>query len=168
VPLTVSPFLSLPQATTLPHTYRPLPPILPPSVIDMPAAGPNADKSSAPQKPLYVTSQATGHSAHPDQIVESCRALQEHLKKMQDDSIRAITNWDGEIRERDLAEKRRVAPGWLDVEESGRGLVPNRVLSPTQAMESHNVEKGNPQQQTENDDDGGASIDRAFGKMALQ
>jgi hypothetical protein len=87
---------------------------------------------------------------------------------MQEDSVRAITSWEGEIRERDLAEKRRVAPGWLDVEESGRGLVPNRVLSPTQVLQSHNFEKGNPQQQIEGSDDGGASIDRAFGTMALQ
>jgi hypothetical protein len=87
---------------------------------------------------------------------------------MQENSIRAITNWEGEIRERDLAEKRRVAPGWLDVEESGRGLVPNRVLSPAQAQNAHTPGMSSAQHQIDTAGDGGASIDRAFGKMALQ
>src|ERR1700753_1904669 len=134
VPLTVSPFLSLPQVTPLPHAYRPLTSILPPSVTDTPAPPvSSAENHSTPQeKPAYVISQTTGHSAHPDQIIESCRALQEHLKKMQEDTMRAISNWEGEIQDRELAEKRRVAPGWLDVEESGRGLVPERISSPGQ------------------------------------
>lgn len=37
-----------------------------------------------------------------------------------------VEKWQGDMRERDLAEKRRVAPGWLDVEEGGRLLVPQR------------------------------------------
>ena len=45
---------------------------------------------------------------------------------MQDESERAIRRWEGGIRERELAERRRVAPGWLDVGEAGRGLVPER------------------------------------------
>ena len=170
VPLTVSPFLSLPQATPLPHTYKPLPSILPPSVTDIPAPPvSSAESHSTPQqKPEYVISHSTGHSAHPDQIIESCRALQEHLKKIQEDTLRALSSWEGNIRDRELAEKRRVAPGWLDVEESGRGLVPERIGSPQSQMEGVISAGQNETHQPNIMDDGGAAIDRAFGTLSLQ
>lgn len=78
-----------------------------------------------PAQAPYVVS-ASGHSAHPDQIIASCRALQEHLQKLQDDAHATIAKWEGDIRARELAEKRRVAPGWLDVDSSERMLVPQR------------------------------------------
>jgi hypothetical protein len=79
------------------------------------------------QRPTYVVSEATGHSAHPDDIIESCRALQEHLGKLQREAEQTLNKWQDSIRDRDLAERRRVAPGWLDVGSSGRGLVPERA-----------------------------------------
>jgi len=36
-----------------------------------------------------------------------------------------VRRWEEDIRERELAEKRRVAPGWLDAEQ--RMLVPERM-----------------------------------------
>jgi hypothetical protein len=60
-----------------------------------------------------VTS-ATGTSAHPDQILTSCVALQEHLAKLEADAKRTLAEWEERRRKEDLAEKRRVAPGWLD------------------------------------------------------
>jgi hypothetical protein len=60
-----------------------------------------------------VTS-ATGTSAHPDQILASCVALQEHLAKLEADAKRTLAEWEERRRKEDLAEKRRVAPGWLD------------------------------------------------------
>lgn len=68
----------------------------------------------------------SGHRAHPDQIIASCRDLQAHLRKLQDDARATIQKWDEQIRERELAEKRRVAPGWLDVGQNERMLVPER------------------------------------------
>ena len=43
---------------------------------------------------------------------------------MQEDAERDLREFDERIRQRELAEKRRVAPGWLDTAE--RLLVPQR------------------------------------------
>ncbi|KAH0545311.1 hypothetical protein FGG08_000610 [Glutinoglossum americanum] len=119
IPLTVSPFISLPTATTLPYTWKPLTSTLPPS-----STGVAVNGSSNGEKPQYVVS-STGHAAHPDEIIASCRALQAHLKKLQDDAEKTVRKWEEGIREGELAEKRRVAPGWLDREE--RILEPKRM-----------------------------------------
>jgi hypothetical protein len=121
IPLTVSPFVSLPTATTLPYTWKPLPSTLPPS-----STGVAANGSGNGEKPQYVVS-STGHAAHPDEIIASCRALQSHLQKLQEDAEKVVRKWEEGIRERELAEKRRVAPGWLDREE--RILEPERKES---------------------------------------
>lgn len=60
---------------------------------------------------------SSGHAAHPDEIIASCKALQAHLQKVQDDAERTLKEWEEGIRQRELAEKRRVAPGWLDRDE---------------------------------------------------
>ncbi len=109
IPLTVSPFISLPTAPTLPYTYKSLPSTLPPS-----STGEGAGTETA--KPKYVVSPS-GHAAHPDEIIASCEALAGHLQKMQDDAAQTLRSWQDAIRDRELAEKRRVAPGWLDREE---------------------------------------------------
>lgn len=113
VPLTISPFVQIPTAVTLPYTFRTVSTSLPPSVL---ADGSNGDK------PKYVKS-ASGHAAHPEDIVNSCKALQDHIAKSAVDAQKSVQNWENQIRERDLAEKRRVAPGWLDREE--------KLLQPT-------------------------------------
>ena len=59
---------------------------------------------------------SSGHAAHPDQIIESCKALQEYISKMQSDADKELKDWEESIAARELAEKRRVAPGWLDSE----------------------------------------------------
>lgn len=136
VPLTVSPFVNLPSATTLPYTYKTMPSTLPPSATGITssstdsngtgdAAGPPSDSPSS-NKPKYVVS-ASGHAAHPDDIIASCRALQAHIARMQADADAELRAFDERIRARDLAEKRRVAPGWLD--SDARMLEPERVES---------------------------------------
>jgi hypothetical protein len=130
VPLTVSPFISLPTATTLPYTYKTLPNSLPPSSTgDDPAA----------EKPKFVVS-STGLAAHPEDIIASCKALQDHLKKQQDDAQELLQRWQVDIAERELAEKRRLAPGWLDrqekiLEPERRGFVPAKSESIMDAMQ---------------------------------
>lgn len=125
VPLTVSPFISLPTSTTLPYTYKAMPSTLPPSIL---ATGGLTSTSSADPEPAekarYVVSQS-GHAAHPDAIIASCRALQAHVSMLQSDAEQELRELDERIRERELAEKRRVAPGWLDSE--ARLLEPERA-----------------------------------------
>jgi len=163
LPLTVSPFVSLPTATPLPYSYKQLPATLPPSVTDPIASNP--DQQGQPQQAAYVVSQATGHSAHPDQIIASCQALQAHLLKLQDDANTTLQKWQDDIKERELMEKRRVAPGWLDVNQ--RMLVPER---------KEQAQAGTPAQPAQSlmdvDDqkapDGGEELDRAFGGLGLR
>ena len=109
----MSPFVSLPTATTLPYTYKTLPSTLPPSSTGV----------SGEEKSQYVVS-SSGHAAHPDEIIASCKALQAYVQKVQDDADRELKAWEDAIAARELAEKRRVAPGWLDSES--RLLEPER------------------------------------------
>ncbi|KAI1370873.1 hypothetical protein F4677DRAFT_338905 [Hypoxylon crocopeplum] len=115
VPLTVSPFVSLPTAATLPYTYKTMP-----STLPTPASGVTG---ASDERVKYVVAQS-GHAAHPDDIIASCKALQAHIAKMQDESERVLRELEDRIRARELAEKRRVAPGWLDSE--ARLLEPER------------------------------------------
>lgn len=102
----MSPFINLPTATTLPYTYKTLPSTLPPS------------STGTDDKAKYVVT-STGHSAHPDDIILSCKALQDYIKKSQEDADARVNEWEETIRARDLAEKRRLAPGWLDSDSHG-------------------------------------------------
>ncbi|KAI5867204.1 hypothetical protein GGS23DRAFT_592544 [Durotheca rogersii] len=116
VPLTVSPFVSLPTAATLPYTYKAMP-----STLPAPASGVTG---ASDEKVRYVVAPQSGHAAHPDDIVASCRALGAHIARVQDESERLLRELDARLRARDLAEKRRVAPGWLD--SDARLLQPER------------------------------------------
>ncbi|KAI9780511.1 MAG: hypothetical protein M1835_004471 [Candelina submexicana] len=173
VPLTVSPFVSLPTATTLPYTYKSLPSTLPPS---------STGDTNGTEKPKYVVSSA-GHAAHPDEVIASCRALQAHLQKMQDDAERTLRDWNEGIKERELAEKRRVAPGWLDRDE--KILEPQRAHRDDEVTNIDNTafniarSQGNDQSGAEHmhlDDQPyqeestreGEELDRAFGGLRFQ
>ncbi|KAF1363576.1 hypothetical protein EJ07DRAFT_162809 [Lizonia empirigonia] len=107
VPLTVSPFLSLPHSVPLPYSYVALPSTLPPSILQQ---NPDADPNQPPQ---YVTS-SSGQSAHPDSILRSCVALQEHLAKLESEARKTLQEYRARREKEELDEKRRVAPGWLD------------------------------------------------------
>ncbi|OAA64438.1 hypothetical protein SPI_03085 [Niveomyces insectorum RCEF 264] len=135
VPLTVSPFVNLPRATTLPYRYKTMPSALPPSIIDTVSSSgggggePSAAAAAAvsgpqPAKSAYVVSASSGSAAHPEDILASCRALREHVARLQADADAELRQFEERIQARELAEKRRVAPGWLDSDE--RLLVPER------------------------------------------
>ena len=167
VPLTVSPFVSLPTATTLPYTYKNLPSTLPQSSTGNPA-------SSAEEKAQYVVSSG-GHAAHPDDIIASCKALQAYIQKVQDDADRELKEWQDAIDARELAEKRRIAPGWLDgatkileparmpkttgPEASRRSLMDGDISSAD--MSSLNQAAGVPLSRD------GEDLDRAFGGLGI-
>jgi len=189
LPLTVSPFLSLPTAVPLPYSYKQLPSTLPPSVTDpQPTSQSQPDDPQQQQQPAqqaqYVVSQS-GHRAHPDQIIASCRDLQAHLRKLQDDARATIQKWDEQIRERELAEKRRVAPGWLDVSQNERMLVPERRDTSSehrhgdseaarrnwQSVMDANLGAGkmdlDGNRRIANEKDEGEELDRAFGGLGI-
>ncbi|KAJ9640072.1 Sorbose reductase sou1 [Coniosporium apollinis] len=178
IPLTVSPFLSLPTATTLPYTYKSLPSTLPPSSVDAPPTSSTTDPTSrTPRKPQYVVSES-GHAAHPDDIIESCRKLQEHLTRMESEARALVQKWQSDIRERDLQEKRRVAPGWLDVQEGERMLVPERTRQDgaegggpgTQVKDvmMANEEMTGIRHDASKENREGEELDRAFGGLGLR
>ncbi|KAI4157924.1 MAG: hypothetical protein LQ342_007897 [Letrouitia transgressa] len=166
IPLTVSPFISLPTAPTLPYTYKPLPSTLPPSST--------ADTHGNEQK-KYVVS-ASGHAASPEDIIASCQALQTHIQKLQDDAEKTLEDWETSLKEEELAEKRRVAPGWLDREE--KILEPARVSSGqstplashfqhTNIMDMQDHQSKNSSDQTVPSHEGN-ELDRAFGEMNIR
>lgn len=160
VPLTVSPFISLPSAVTLPYTYKNVPPTLPPSVT--------ADSNSG-EKPQYVVS-ASGHRARPEDIIASCKALQAHVLKVQEDAQKTIKKWEDGIKEAELAEKRRVAPGWLDRDE--------KILEPVKAgsqtpqpdlLDAHTSDgKGTVMAPAISPNREGEELDRAFGGLNMK
>jgi hypothetical protein len=97
----------------------------------------------------------------------SCQALQAHLQKLQDDATFTIQEWQNSIKERELMERRRVAPGWLDVEQ--KMLVPER----TGQAQSASTTSGQPTPNLMDVDeqkpaDGGEELDRAFGGLGLR
>ncbi|KAL1881803.1 hypothetical protein Daus18300_000856 [Diaporthe australafricana] len=183
VPLTVSPFTNLPTSITLPYTYKGMPSTLPLSATGVTSA---TDPESS-EKPRYVVSQS-GHAAHPDDIIASCRALQAHLTKLQTDAERELRELDDRIRARELAEKRRVAPGWLD--SDARLLEPERTGG--NGNEAADLLTGDVEGPSASDhlrgmglaaqpahmgpaglsemaaDDQGAQLDRAFGSLPLR
>lgn len=118
--MTVSPFINLPTSVTLPYTFKSVASTLPPSVT--------VDPSNPDAKVRYIVSPSGEHAAHPDEILASCQSLERHLKKARVDAGTSIKEWEESIRQQDLAEKRRVAPGWLDREE--KLLQPSKAASP--------------------------------------
>ncbi|KXH64084.1 hypothetical protein CSAL01_01331 [Colletotrichum salicis] len=166
VPLTVSPFISLPAATTLSYNYKAMPSALPPSATGVPAAVTEdaAASDTSANKPKYVISQS-GHAAHPDDIIASCRALQAHITKMQEDAERDLRDLENRIKERELAEKRRVAPGWLDSE--ARILEPEKMGGPTEEEAGHQTSAvAGTSEMPLNDQ--GAELDRVFGGLSMK
>ena len=164
IPLTVSPFISLPTAPTLPYTYKPLPSTLPPS---------STADSSGQELEKYVLAPS-GHTAHPDDIIASCKAIQEHIERTWSDAKSEVEEWEARLREEELAEKRRVAPGWLDREE--KILQPNRasVVSPLSETEEMRGEGADGRlggvlqpERKGTANAAGEELDRAFGAMGM-
>ncbi|KAF2844960.1 hypothetical protein T440DRAFT_298423 [Plenodomus tracheiphilus IPT5] len=157
VPLTLSPFLSLPTAIPLPYSYKTLPSTLPPSI-----AQPNPSNPSHP--PAYVQS-SSGTTATPDQILTSCLALQQHLAELEADARRTLHEWEEKRKREELAEKRRVAPGWLD---SGVHILKPDVIGDTEPGEAKEVPQLmdlDPQADVKKKE--GEELDRVFGGLKV-
>lgn len=137
-----------------------MPSTVPPSSLGIPAA---SDDPSAQPKPKYIIS-ASGHAAHPEDILQSCRALKDHVSKMQDDAERELQQFEELRKERELAEKRRLAPGWLDSE--ARLLEPERNSQEVQSLMDNETEEQKARAAKAEEE--GAELDRAFGGMQLK
>ncbi len=122
---------------------------------------------------------SSGHAANPDEIIASCQALQAHIQNLQEDAEKTLRDWEAGLREQELAEKRRVAPGWLDREEKileperARGSAGGAVAMDQSSQEVNIMDRqdGMPQDELMADDvqtAQGDELDRAFGGMALQ
>lgn len=86
---------------------------------------------------------------------------------MQEDAERELGEFEDRVKTRELAEKRRVAPGWLD--SDARILEPERNTSAQQQGIGNVPEDEQTQATTETPaDDQGAELDRAFGGMGLK
>jgi hypothetical protein len=88
------------------------------------------------------------------------------LQKLQDDSIAKIQSWQNGIKERELMERRRVAPGWLDVEQ--KMLVPERKELAQAESAGRQADQGLMDVDIPKQPDGGEELDRAFGGMGLR
>ena len=164
LPLTVSPFISLPSAPTLPYTYKPLPSTLPPSST--------ADAQGI-EREKYVVAPSR-HTAHPDEIRASCQTLQSHILKNQEDAEKTLQAWEEDLRAQDLAEKRKVAPGWLDraekILEPKRASLGHLEAAGTRATRSDNImdQQMEPQSAPKTGSEmTGEELDRAFGGMSI-
>jgi hypothetical protein len=71
------------------------------------------------------------------------------LKSEHDSHVDKIKGWEEQIREREVREKRRIAPGYLDTDQ--RLLMPTRVESPV----------------THADGEDTSELGRAFGNMGV-
>ncbi|WPH03859.1 Hypothetical protein R9X50_00674200 [Acrodontium crateriforme] len=159
-PLSVNPFIDLPKPPTLPHNYVSIPSTLPPSCINV------APAPSGPDLPAYVISASGSFSAHPSTIIAQNKALLAQIEKQKKEAREKVEQWEKSIRDRDLAEKRRKAPGWLDSE--------NKLLEPEKAGgkqtvnlmdEPEAIKQGH---KTANDvEDLGTAMDRAFGRSEM-
>lgn len=165
-PLSVNPFIDLPKAPTLPHNYASLPSTLPPSTLNAAPAPSNTDL------PAYVTS-SSGFAAHPRTIITQNKSLLGQIEKQRKDAEKQVKEWEQSIRDRELAEKRRKAPGWLDTEDrilqpekpkAEMGDMTNKSLMDDQALAS---EADNIKPTDRDVNDLGAAIDRAFGRSEM-
>lgn len=112
---------------------------------------------------------STGLAAHPEDIIASCTALEEHIKKEQEEAERTLQKWLDDIKEIELAEKRRLAPGYLDRQE--RILQPEKRIATPNMHESILDEPSRDQAAVQNSavlhpqESAGAELDRAFGDL---
>lgn len=165
--MSVNPFIDLPKPPTLPHNYASIPSTLPPSSTNAVPAPSN------PELPAYVTS-STGFAAHPSSIINQNRALLDQISSQRRDAQDKIKKWQQSIEDRELQEKRRKAPGWLDSES--RLLQPAKKTDDLQESVGKvdlmdepeapiDVQKSQEQKRTANEL--GDAMDRAFGRSEM-
>lgn len=165
MPLTVSPFINLPTPVTLPYTYKSVPSTLPPSVT--------VDPNNPDTKARYVLSSNGEHAAIPEEILAACQSLEQHLEKTRTDAERTIQAWEESIKQRELAEKRRVAPGWLDRDEkllqpTRSSTSPGTTGATESLLDSSTADQAGSNMPSMVPRDEGEELDRAFGGLDMK
>lgn len=168
----MSPFVTLPKAPTLPHNYATLPSTLPPSILSSPPTNSQVTRASSDdpesQLPAYVTS-ASGFRAHPSSIISQNRALRDGLVSSSTEARKTFQGWLDAIKERELAEKRRKAPGWLDSDEkmlrpARAGQAKEEVTGAVGSLlDTDDNTRSKPKGEDADVNDLGVQMDRAFG-----
>lgn len=118
-------------------------------------------------------------TATPDQILASCHALQAHLTQLESNARSTLKEWEDKRAAADLAEKRRVAPGWLDGDV--KLLVPENVQSQGQDVHMEDARPSQGQRRTSvgikglverrdgvPDPREGEELDRVFGGLDIK
>lgn len=116
---------------------------------------------------------SSGFAAHPSVIIAQNVALREQLSTQAQQAQEQIEKWERGIRDRELAEKRRKAPGWLDSED--RILEPEKAKSETETRagtktQVNLMDEATPQdvvrvrERDQGASDLGDAIDRVFGR----
>lgn len=119
--------------------------------------------------PAYVTS-SSGFAAHPSTIIKQNKALLEQLSRDKTEAQARVAAWEKSIQERELQEKRRKAPGWLDSES--KLLEPVKAVSKDQPslvdtpLPAEVADTAAPKSK-DAVDDLGAAMDRAFGRSEM-
>ena len=121
-----------------------------------------------------MTSGSSGFAAHPSTIIAQNRALLQQLDSRAREGREKVEGWEAGIRERELMEKRRKAPGWLD--GSVRLLEPEKAAGDgkkgvnlmDEVDPSQREEMEERQRKKKKDvDDLGEAMDRAFGRSEM-
>lgn len=137
-----SPYLQLPHPVTLPYNYTPLPPsvdiIVPPLPITI----------------LTKFQPSTDFSQVLSSVELSIQRISA-LKSDHESHVDKIKVWEEQIQEREVREKRRIAPGYLDTDQ--RLLMPTRVDSPRVESPVTRVDG----------EDGTNELGKAFGNMGV-
>lgn len=111
----------------------------------------------------YITSPSGTFTTTPEAIIASCQGLISHLADERRAAEEKIKEWERSIEERELMEKRRVAPGYLDT-----GVT---MLTPMKAggnkEEVKNQEKNDVSGVGAGDGKEGEELDRMFGRIWL-
>lgn len=110
---------------------------------------------------------SSGFAAHPSTIITQNKALLKGLDSHAIEGKKKVEDWEASIRERELQEKRRKAPGWLDSEM--HLLQPEKAQVAQQKETNLMYETADTSEKSfEKDvDDLGWAIDRAFGRSEM-
>lgn len=103
-----------------------------------------------------VTVEAVNYIATDSQQFSDFISAQHQQRSKQYD------DWFNEVVKRDLQEKRKIAPGYLDT--TNRILQPEKVENPHETAEDLKDEEENGETKAQNEDN---DIDKVFGKVTI-
>jgi hypothetical protein len=147
-----SPYLQLPHPVSLPYNYTPLPNSL------------DAIVQSTPQMRTAYPQPTTDFS----QVVASVELSVKKtsaLKSEHEVHVEKVKTWEEQIRDREVREKRRIAPGYLDTDQ--RLLVPTRVETPRIESPVTREAGGTQTEEETNTNSSTGELGKAFGNMGL-